>query len=637
MMALWLLRGGLALAILFFHPACATAAGWQQNEQGAARLIAGASMPGQPFHAGIHLRMAPGWHTYWRSPGDAGLPPQPDWSPSANLESATLLYPLPELFSLQGLMTYGYEGELVFPLRIEKTDPAQPLRLAAKLTILACANLCVPVDYNLALDIPNDYIPPPEDDAALRKFLARVPKKDDSAGLSIASAELATRDGKPVLRLDYVSPAPLMMAEVIAEPGDGSVLPVSRLRINGPVIEATLGPDALVEGLPGKNITVTLVDKTTSRAVEKSLSLGGAAAAPQEATPVERPGLGAMILLALLGGLILNLMPCVLPVIALKAVTFASHGGGTPKGVRLSFLSTSAGILFSFLVLAVAVMGMRQAGMSVGWGMQFQSPLFLIFLVTVLILFSANLWGFFEIALPRFLADRLSWTEGHGNLARDFLSGAFAALLATPCSAPFLGTAVGFALTSGAAEILAIFAALGTGLAAPFLVIAMAPRAATLLPKPGKWMVTLKKTLAVLLLLVAAWLGWILAMTFTPPSMAHDQSRWHMFDEAQIPKLVAEGKTVFVDVTAAWCLTCQANEKFVLSRPSVRKAFSADRVVLMRADWTRRSDVITGYLRRHGRYGIPFNVVYGPSAKEGIKLPEILTPGLVENALRRAK
>jgi suppressor for copper-sensitivity B len=343
-----------------------------------------------------------------------------------------------------------------------------------------------------------------------------------------------------------------------------------------------------------------------------------------------------MIGFALIGGLILNLMPCVLPVIALKALSFAQHGGGTTSGVRLSFLCTSAGILFSFLAMACALIGLREAGMSIGWGIQFQNPVFLIVLFLLVLMFAANMWGLFEITLPRFLADRLSWTQGHGSLLKDFFSGAFATLLATPCSAPFLGAAVSFALAGGPFEILAIFTALGVGLALPFLVIAAFPRAATLLPKPGAWMITMKKILSILLLLTAVWIGYVISMLFMT-RMMNTEARWQDFNEPAIAQQVADGKTVFLDVTAAWCLTCQANARFVLGTKDMQAELAKPDIVLMKADWTSPSEIIAEYLRRHGRYGIPFNIIYGPSAKDGVILPELLTKEAVLEGLKKAR
>jgi suppressor for copper-sensitivity B len=324
----------------------------------------------------------------------------------------------------------------------------------------------------------------------------------------------------------------------------------------------------------------------------------------------------------------------VLPVLALKTLSFIKHGGGTAPGVRLSFLATSAGILFSFLVMAGIIISLKELGMSVGWGVQFQQPVFLIFLIAILLAFSASLWGFFEIPLPRFLADRLNWTQGHGNLFKDFLSGAFATLLATPCTAPFLGTAVGFALAAGAGEVLTIFMALGVGLAAPYLLIAAAPKLATYLPKPGNWMHMVKRVMALALALTAAWLIFVLAVETNQAS--DKDAAWMDFDRAKIAEFIAQDKIVFVDVTAEWCLTCKANKKFALETEDVKARFAALNVIKMKADWTKPDPVIGVFLKDYGRFGIPFNIIYSKTKPEGVILPELLTKQAVTDALDKA-
>jgi suppressor for copper-sensitivity B len=375
----------------------------------------------------------------------------------------------------------------------------------------------------------------------------------------------------------------------------------------------------------------------------------------------------------------------VLPVLSLKILNLVSHGGGQRKQVTQSFLLTACGILFSFLMLACVMVGLRHFGLALGWGVQFQQPAFLMFLVLLLTFFAANLWGVFEIPLPRALAD--IFDERHPKLAGDFATGAFATLLATPCSAPFLGTAVGFALASGTAQIFAIFMALGFGMAIPCFIFAAFPRFATLLPKPGAWMLQLRRLLGLALALTALWLIWVLAAQITvayaicfglfmtavaillilrkhgtknklitlgiiefcavalllgfngamkPRSMPQADRQWLSFNQNALDADIAEGKTVFLDVTADWCLTCKANMKFTLSDDEVsRRLFTTD-VIAMQADWTNPDPVVVDLLHKYGRYGIPFNIVFGPNAPQGIPLPELLTPGLVIDALNKA-
>ncbi|MEC8775881.1 MAG: thioredoxin family protein, partial [Pseudomonadota bacterium] len=384
-----------------------------------------------------------------------------------------------------------------------------------------------------------------------------------------------------------------------------------------------------------------------------------------------------------------NLMPCVLPVLSLKLLSVVAHGGQDPAHVRRGFIASAAGIVFSFLLIAGGLIAVRSAGVAIGWGIQFQQPIFLVAMTLILTLFACNLFGLFEIILPGRLGNIAGSAGDSNSLGGHFTTGAFATLLATPCSAPFLGTAVGFALSRGAAEILGIFFVLGIGLALPYLAVAAFPRLATQLPKPGNWMNWLRRILALALIGTAVWLVTVLAVQLgingavsiaaisalivsvlalrrlpasrlgqhavkvafvlglaalfvgefsTPPSAPSSASaaEWEWFDETAIARYVASEKTVFVDVTADWCLTCQVNKKLVLDTAPVADWLDESNVIRMRADWTRPNPAISTYLARFGRYGIPFNVVYGPKAPQGIALPELLTDRIVMEAAYEA-
>ncbi|HTG36360.1 MAG TPA: thioredoxin family protein [Thermoanaerobaculia bacterium] len=422
---------------------------------------------------------------------------------------------------------------------------------------------------------------------------------------------------------------------------------------------------------------------------------GGEAAVVPEATeavetaPAKPAGsLGVMLLLALLGGLILNAMPCVLPVLSLKVFGLVRSAGHGRAEVVRGALATSAGILSSFLALALVAVVAHQAGAAVGWGVQFQHPGFVAFLAVVVVLFCLNLWGLFEIPLPQRLA-RLggigasTGVSTGGNTPREgiaghFFSGLFATLMATPCSAPFLGTAIGFALAQPAPVVFAIFAALGLGMALPYLLIAAAPGVARLLPRPGAWMETVRGVMGFLLAAAAVWLFYVLSSQVAPEQLAaiqlgllgialftwiqhrvanrralrgmagagviaaiaitmfaatgataaRGEARqgrqgltasqpaglipWVQFDRARAESLARGGQLVFVDVTADWCFTCKVNERLVLDTPEVARAFEDHNVVPMRADWTNKNDEIGKFLAAHGRYGIPFYLLYRP-------------------------
>ena len=540
--------------------------------------------------AGLDVELEAGWHTYWREPGEVGLPPELDWSQSENVAGVELMFPRPIRFTAFDIEQVGYEDEVVYPLRVALERPGEPATLRANATVLVCREVCIPEVFSLALDL--------------------------SAGGGV-DREAAARIAR--------------FAETVGE-------------------------------LPSDAIAVSAA---------RSLALYAA--------------------LAFLGGFILNFMPCVLPVLAIKLGSAIRSQQDGRRRIRMGFLASAAGVMAFVLGLAAVLAALKASGALVGWGMQFQSPLFLTFVVVLLGVFAASMFGLFEIRLPSALNARMgslgsggSATGAGSGYAGDFATGAFAALLATPCSAPFLGTAVAFALAGGAVETFVVFAALGLGLALPYLLVAVFPALVRLLPRPGRWMETLRLVLGAALAATALWLLWVLAgvagwavallvgiavalamalaalpvgripwrgaaatalllAAFAAPSLLaapapRDVSDhiWTAFDADGIGREVARGRTVFVDVTADWCLTCKVNKSAVLSLADVEAALSGDAIVAMRADWTRPNEAILRYLKRNRRSGIPFNAVYGPGAPEGIVLSELLTRGAVLGAIERA-
>ncbi len=675
-------------------PAWAKAGDWARSDHVAARLLSAVDGTGDlaTVPAGVAISLDDDWKTYWRSPGDAGLPPALDWAGSANLASATLLYPAPQRVTVLGIQTFGYKHEVVFPIEIKLADKGAPLDLKLHLDILICAEQCIPKSLDLALAVPAGPATPDEDAQVLAKARAAVPGEGRAVGMRIVEAQEVSDHGRPALQVRARADQPFAAPDLIAEVKPEVNLGTPRVKLAAGGREATIDV-ALSRALPvgarlaGRDAVLTLVDG--GRSFEQPARIGqGASALAEDAGP----SFPAMLGIALIGGLILNLMPCVLPVLSLKFISVVSQGGRAPAAVRAGFLATAAGIIVSFLVIALALIAVKAAGRSIGWGLQFQEPAFIAAMALLVTVFACHLAGLFEVPLPRFIANVASARTGPDeSLAGHFVTGAFATLLATPCSAPFLGTAVGFALAGNVAVMLGVFAALGVGLASPYLLIAAVPKLAAGMPRPGRWMLWLKQAMAIPLVLTAVWLVVILAAQVGPaaafgvaallfavagllivrdrfpearrglvlPAVAvaglaavvlpdiiaarvsghgggeNGAVAWTSFDRDRIRSLVSQGKTVFVDVTADWCLTCQANKRFVLSQDAIAKAIN-DRTVPMEADWTRPDAAIGAYLASYGRYGIPFNVVYGPGAPGGIVLPELLTPGDVTGALEKA-
>ncbi|HSR70739.1 MAG TPA: protein-disulfide reductase DsbD domain-containing protein [Kiloniellales bacterium] len=692
----WSLLG----AGLWAAPAHAAAGPWVDQEQVRLRLISATDAVGEAerLDFGLQFEMQPGWKVYWRSPGQAGYPPSLETAGSSNLAAAAVEWPVPHRFSLFGLETFGYSDGVVLPLAVRPAQAGEPLALSAKVDYLTCREICIPREAELALVLPAGPAGAAPEAALIEEYRGLVPSDGAAHGLSLERVRLAGTLEEPILRLTARADPPFEAPDAIVEAPPGMTFgkPEVSLAEDGELAVLSL-PGQVAEGvIEGKRLTVTLFDG--SRALESEVvgrfaETGGPAAGGRS--------LLVILGLALVGGLILNLMPCVLPVLSIKLLSVVGHGGRERGAIRLGFLASAAGIVSAFLALAAALVGLKSAGLAIGWGIQFQQPLFLAAMALIVAFFAYNLFGLFEFRLPGSVADFATRASAGGSpqaggepsLLGHFLTGAFATLLATPCSAPFLGTAVGFALAHGPGEILLIFAVLGLGLALPYLAIAAAPGLAARLPRPGPWMVWLRRILGLALAATAVWLLSVLAAQIGagPASLigllllglgpalwlgrsegrrriaggaligvfaiaallpaglaARDQGApsaadtaaasdvWRPLELERIPALVASGKTVFVDVTADWCLTCQVNKRLVLERETVRERFAEAEVVLMRGDWTLPDPAITAYLESFGRYGIPFDAVYGPGLEEGEALPELLTIEAVTDALDRA-
>ncbi|RED54358.1 protein-disulfide reductase DsbD family protein [Aestuariispira insulae] len=691
-----LLFGFLALFFAPPHSAQAGSGEWDRNEHAAVRLISAIEGTGErdALPLGLEFQLQPGWKIYWRTPGDAGFPPIPDWSPSANVSNVEMRWPRPDRFEIFDLETLGYKDEVVFPLTVIPETPGAPLQLAAKIPYLACSEVCIPYEANLSLNLPAGADTASPDAHLISRYDGAVPVPADQAGITFPQAGFDIKEDVITLQIQATSRVGFDQPDLIVEGPEGSYFHKPKVQLaaaNDQAVFTVQGGGVKEDAMLADAITVTLWDGTRSVEAPVSLSTGLPFIASATNAPADS-GLWTILGFALLGGLILNLMPCVLPVLSLKLLSVLSHGGSARRTVRVGFLASAAGILTAFLILGGALALMKQAGIAVGWGIQFQNPLFITVMILVVILFAANLMGLFQLRLPGSLSNYAANAgRGQKGLGGHFITGMFATLLATPCSAPFLGPAVGFALSRDTADILMVFTMLGLGLALPYLMIAALPGLVSFLPRPGNWMNKMKLVLSLALIGTAAWLLTVLdgiagselvtiiaaftalilavllvrsklpaarvarmapllvlllagsavtAVTLKAPSPAPirpaSPDNWISFDETAIPALVGQGQVVFVDVTADWCITCLFNKKNVLEAEPVASLLASGNVTLMRADWTRPDPAIADYLNRHGRYGIPFNMIYGPGQPDGIALSEFLISGEVVEALDQA-
>jgi len=636
----------------------------------------------------LQLELQEGWKTYWRSPGDGGEEPILDISQSTNIDKIVWSWPAPTRYNVLGIDTLGYKGTVNFPLTFHIQDPSKPAILNANLTVSSCTTICVQNDYQLDLRFLSGQLV--EDEEAIytyREALALVPIKLDPSAtdqqLPVTVLNSSWNNSEQTLTVEINNNLGWTSPDIFVDSERQEIHDVSfskpEISITDHILTATMTATRWGDELNLDKYPINLTVTDNGLAVELPTTLG------ESSQNGDIQTLLSMFLIALLGGLILNIMPCVLPVLGMKLSAVLSAQGIDRSQVRKQFIASSLGILSSFWLLAAFLLTLKLSGQALGWGIQFQSPYFITFMVIITALFAANMLDIFTIQLPVNMQTWLA-TKGSHSYIGHFFQGAFATLLATPCSAPFLGTAVAFSLGASGLQLFIIFTALGLGMALPWIIIALFPSLALWLPKPGRWMNGLKIFFGLMVLVTSYWLLSLLtafvgvsltlyfallltvfflyflsrkeqkklfrivALTifltvasaaafsyYTMQSQQGDQLQWVTLNRAVIDNEVAQGKVVFVDVTAAWCITCKANKIGVILQDPVHSRLQEDDVVAMKGDWTTASEAVTEYLQSYGRVAVPFNIVYGPSAPEGIPLQTILTSEVVLDAINQAK
>jgi len=564
-----------------------------------------ALVPGEPITVALRLAAIPGWHTYWRNPGDSGEPTRIEWRLPPGFVAGEIEWPAPVRIPVGPLMNFGYKGEVLLLTRV--LPPAglaadRPVTLRAKAFWLVCEVQCLQQDAELSVELP----------------VARKTAEDARWGKPIAAA----RERLPV-------PAPAQwLFSAKAEDGGASlaISPPSGVELKEafflPFEEGKVEP-AAPQALAREGEGYRLRLRAAAQPVGAFERINGVLLLQEKSWVVDVPitarfadlGLVAALVLAFAGGLLLNLMPCVLPVLSIKVLGFAQGGDARVSHALLY----SAGVLVSFWLLAAALIALRALGNQLGWGFQLQSPVAVALLAAFFLALALNLSGLFEF--------RFSFAGGSSG---HFLSGVLAVVVASPCTAPFMGAALGYAVFESGWRAFAVFTALGLGMALPYAALAAAPGWRRHLPKPGPWMPRLKRWLAVPLYATVIWLAWVLVQQTTPPSAPH--AAWEPYSAERLAALTAAGKPVFIDFTAAWCVTCQVNERVVLARDDVMQAFRDRGVTLVRADWTRRDPEIARALTALGRSGVPTYAMYKPGRPPEL-LPELLTPERVLAAL----
>jgi thiol:disulfide interchange protein len=645
--------------------------------------------PGAPADAGLYFKLESGWHIYWKNAGDSGEPPRIRWTLPEGISAGEIQFPAPRRLPLGPLMDFGYEDEVLFPitLSVGKSAKAGPAPLHAKVDWLVCREVCIPGKAELEVsatvaDHPAGAAASAADEEIYKRLISRIPEPLPS-GIKVVFAPEATGFRLAILTGKPEAEAQFFPAEqnLIDNPAPQKLSQVSQ----GIVLE--LKKDANLAANPAKLAGV--VELSGGRAYEIAALPG---AVPVPTTPTTVADVAKAVGLAFLGGMILNLMPCVFPVLFIKGLSLVQASGEEKHKLLGHGLVYSAGIVVSFWVLVGALLGLRAAGATLGWGFQFQSPIFVALMAGLLFFLGLSLAGQFEIGL--------TLTSAGGSLAQkqgytgSFFTGVLAVIVATPCTAPFMGAAVGFALAQSATVTFAIFTALALGLAAPYLLLTVQPAWTRLLPRPGAWMEVLKQATAVPIFATVIWLAWVLAQTRGAtgvaallatflllaiagwilgrwpakrvPSIAAGLvvvvavaacvygvnmlaapvtagagsaesagSRWEPWSQAAVDKYRAQGRPVFVDFTASWCLSCQVNERVALRTDQVDAAFKKANVALLKADWTSHDDAISQVLTSFGRSGVPAYALYASNQDAPVLLPEVLTPGIVIDALSK--
>jgi thiol:disulfide interchange protein/DsbC/DsbD-like thiol-disulfide interchange protein len=667
---------------------------YQGKELVKAELLAdtNAIVPGKPFTIGLLLRMAPGWHTYWAFSGDAGLPTEVKWKLPSGWKVGEIQWPIPlKTIDPGDIETYGYENEVL--LMQEITPPQKPdhsaVKLSAEANWLVCEKICIPGSATLQLELPVSTTSQPANSEVFARYRHLLPQNMPESNVATANWSRVGRDLRLKITSETLANYPAL--DFFPLPGQGVIVghPTIEPRNRNEVIFRIPieSSEKNLSSIPG-----LIVFSQQPNGGDRSAWQLSNPSIVSAAGPMPARGVFTFLLFGFLGGIILNLMPCVLPVISLKIFGFIQQAGQSRRKVLRSGLAFTVGIFAWFIGLALLLIVLKGAGRDVTWGgFQFTNAYFVLALSVIVLVFALNLFGVFEISLPQGMTRELvSTTERKDDLG-SFFQGVFATVLATPCTAPFLGTALGFAFSQSPAVILAMFVAIAGGMSAPYLLLSAQPAWLRFLPKPGPWMLHVKQFMGFLLLAtllfllyvlgaqrglegaiwascfllvisVACWMkgafvlptasatkrAVVLALMLvlvlgsgiyfiggkfrsTNISLADSRLRgdWQAFTPERLQAELGQGHSVFVDFTAAWCLTCKFNEANVLENSEVREAFQRHAIVKLKADWTNGDPAITKLLQQFGRPGVPLYVLYAGKNEEPIVFPEVLTKGMV--------
>ena len=661
----------------YFNSAFALSSEWAVGDTSKLRLISPYSQnSSKNITIGLEYQMEPGWKTYWKSPGDGGFAQNISWENSSNISDVKVLWPTPIKFEILGLTSLGYKDNVTFPLEIEIENEFQDVNIDLHVNYLICKEICIPGDARIFLDIPAGEKKITDNYFDVEQALSILPEKDlNKTYLKNINANVLEGDNVSTIQLQIESEKSFFNPEIFLHTPFG--LPVVQNTIsysaNNKIITVEFDFNKKLISEDGFPLEVVLKD--VNHNVEHFLS----AQITKNLSNSKIDTFIFYVLISLLAGLILNVMPCVFPILSIKLMSVFTVDEGT---ARVSFLTVALGIVSSFLLLGVCFLILQYFNFSIAWGMQFQKPYFLIFITFIIFLFMMNMFGQFEINLPQKLSNITFIGLNNKSFLKDFFNGFFATLMATPCSAPFVGTAITAAFTQNYIIGMSIFLFMGIGMSSPYLLIATFPKLVNFLPKPGIWMIYVKYFLGLLLLATVIWLSNILLsffnfyflvlslfilllityrrkipllkntitfaflififfstslQIFQQQSLTGEEKNWVSFFTIDIDQLVAQDKIIFLDITADWCATCQFNKINVLNSDTIIKQFKENDITLIRADWTKPNEKINLFLEKYDRFGIPFNAFFSSKFPNGILLSELLSEKEIVNAINKIK
>ena len=675
----------LKIAIIFALGLFSTAgyslsSDWAISEKSKVRLISPmtASNNNNQLILALEYELEEEWKTYWKSPGGGGFPQKIIWNNSSNVKDIKILWPEPIEFEILGLKSIGYKDKVIFPLIVDIEDNQKQTNLNLNINYLVCRDICIPGNADIFLDLPSgdgeytDYF------FEIEKVLSTTLNNNiDFTPISNFSFNAIQNNNDVIFDIEITTSSFFDDPKIFIHTPFGLpvVEPINNYSLDFQKLKTSF--NFRLDQFNEKKfpIEIFFYDNNHSFKVEKNVEIENV-----DKNISTNNSLLYLLLISLLGGFILNLMPCVFPVLSLKLLSVINT---EDKKIKSSFFITVLGIITSFLILGSFFAILKQINISISWGMQFQEPYFLMFILIIISMFFLNTLGLFQINLPSFLFSSKILNSGNNFYTKNFFNGFFATLLATPCSAPYLGTAVTAAFTQSTTFLFLIFFFMGIGMSLPYLIIAFFPGLISFLPRSGKWMIYFKYFLSILLFITIVWLlsilnnyfNYFFIVTFTvllilisailkfriyqtpliisliiifflTPYLNSFQkineenyksNNWLDFNSKSIPEIIANNEIIFLDITADWCITCKFNKINVLNSKTVSDFFDSQEVTLIKADWTQPNEKINKFLKKYNKFGIPFNAFYSSKFPEGIVMNEILTEKQIFETYNKVK